>query len=1493
MINILKILVKTILYGMLSLFFMVFVFIILLKIPANQIFLADYFRPKIEKAIGFPIQLKSIEFKFSNELILHSIKIQDRQKNQMIQIKELDVNFDWIQLLFNGDKPLLTSARLIRPDVHIIQDAKTNRVNMTEFVDAIIQAVSDPNAPKNAPSALFTIKDIEILNGKFRMDINTSKDLSSLEYFDITHFGFDKIYSKVKDFYAFGDTIGLTTVGLRAMDEFTQIQIKKLDTKLMICNTQMRYDNLSLYLNNSWLANQLIMNYQDITEVADFINKVDLELNLRGSILDGKDLAKFIPAMNQYPGKYRVNGKLLGLIKDFRLKNFEIGFGKSSALRGDFAFVGLPDVENTKMELTIIPSFFNPEDLIVFIPPSTVNRMKEIGQTKFAGNYIGTYQKFKFKGEANTVLGFMSGDLNFDLKPNDNESAYDGTIDLKQFQLGKLLKLEDYLSTVDLHTSLKGNGFSNAKANVKIDAYVSEINFNKYPYKNVNLNGNLRQSLFNGIVSINDKNMALNAIGQIDLRPEIPHYSLNGIIRNSQLKTLNFSQDSLDLRTEFEGDFDFSNIDNLRGILNLTDFVLSKPGSPDLVLKELNFKSNLLNGFEKNYSFDSEIMQAKLNGNFTPSLFLRDLKQVGKEYIQYFTKNKLEQDAYYQLANKNEGADYHADINLTLRQSSQILNRWFPSLYLSDGTVFNANINRNKYFSFSLESYPDTLKIGDYQLNQSVLSLQGSKELGGPGVSASLFFQSRKQQLNFLTPTENLKIDGLWDQDKINFLADIKQVGEDNLAHLNGQWKIEKNGFNLKFKDSFFKILGQNWEIDPRNNLYFGQNNFTAQNVNLISQNQSILVDGDLSEDSTAVLSLSANNVKLNTLNPLFTIKMDGNLNASLKIKDWFKNSQIEGWTTIDSLYFGNLKIGNMVGFGHYNPLEKKMLLDFNFDRDNESFLVIKGNYLPGLSENYLDLNTELNRTSVKILEPFSKGLFSEFKGFASGFVHVGGELTNPVIDGKIAVDSVNLVFDYLNNRMAVSDTLLFKDQSIIAKNWNLLDEEGNKAKLNAVVNLRKNQPLFYDIKTEFDQFKLLNTKRKSDSYYYGLGYGTGFTNIRGDNNHLIVDGTIKTHSGTRIYIPLDADYETGTTGLGYEFLSKVKAESFKLRSDSLKKNQDLNIEMNLDLVVTPEAYGEVIFDSKKGDLMRMYGNANLNLGITPKGDFTLKGKYAIQEGDYTFSLQNIINKKFQIERNSSITWAGDPLDGQVDIKAIYTQYASLFPILLDTTNKGNLPEFKRRYPVDVQINLANRLLSPDVSFQIGIRDYPKDVNFNSSVTAFTNRLRTDEQELTKQVSNVLLFGQLTSPYGVSNLALGNFVGNFTEMLSNQLSNLANRLNRNLNLDVYLGGGGFSQEFIANLQLRASYNFNDRFRITRSGGFTDARNQTSTRLLLGDWAAEWYIKKDGTVRLKGYNRNVQTSLAGSLNSYQINQTFGTSISFQKNFNRLFFQKKKD
>jgi tRNA-dihydrouridine synthase len=96
-----------------------------------------------------------------------------------------------------------------------------------------------------------------------------------------------------------------------------------------------------------------------------------------------------------------------------------------------------------------------------------------------------------------------------------------------------------------------------------------------------------------------------------------------------------------------------------------------------------------------------------------------------------------------------------------------------------------------------------------------------------------------------------------------------------------------------------------------------------------------------------------------------------------------------------------------------------------------------------------------------------------------------------------------------------------------------------------------------------------------------------------------------------------------------------------------------------------------------------------------------------IEQGDYLFTLQNFINKKFIIGNGGTISWNGDPYEAKIDIDAIYSVQRTTISELMQSNgsvlNTQDLNEANQKIPVDVYMNLSGSLMQPNIGFDIRI----------------------------------------------------------------------------------------------------------------------------------------------------------------------------------------------
>jgi hypothetical protein len=331
-----------------------------------------------------------------------------------------------------------------------------------------------------------------------------------------------------------------------------------------------------------------------------------------------------------------------------------------------------------------------------------------------------------------------------------------------------------------------------------------------------------------------------------------------------------------------------------------------------------------------------------------------------------------------------------------------------------------------------------------------------------------------------------------------------------------------------------------------------------------------------------------------------------------------------------------------------------------------------------------------------------------------------------------------------------------------------------------------------------------------------------------------------------------------------------------------LSPSKQLGMDLNINLEVTPDAEVQIIFDSKVGDVMKGRGSSeNLNINLNKKGDFRIFGDYIIENGDYTFTLGNILNKPFSVENGGRIMFNGNVENAEIELKASYKNLkTSLYPILQDD-------KFNERILVEPQLNLSGKLFNPIVKFDIYLPDADEETR-----TYLRNAIATEE-ELSRQVFSLLIMNSfvssgsssgLTSTTGTTAISATTF-----EMLSNQLSNWLSQINNAFDVG-FVYRPGYDAINPQEVQVALSTQLlNDKVVINSNidlKGVSNSTGSTNPTPISGDFDISYKITEK--IRFKVFNR-YNNPYTGRTEPY----TQGIGIFFKQDFDRFpaLFKKK--
>ncbi len=1466
---------KWVLYGLyLALTFLVLSFL-LLQLPAVQETLIARYTRQFSKITDFNITFNKFYLRWYDQLEVEGLEIKDSEKNTMIAVKKLSVNFRLRSLLGNNDINI-DGVDLKFADVHLktIKESDTSRnLNINIFINKL-----NGSSSEGGSSPKINIGEINLENSQF--SLNETESDSIPIGFDYHHFKLG-VEADLQAFKVIGDTIEFDLNSLQAKDEKTGLQVKNLSTFFRISQTAMEFYGMNLRAGESFVSDTIVLKYKSQRDLQDFNNKVSINAKLKKTVIDPNDLALFNLGRVLLPEPLHLEGNITGKVSRFDYRNMMARLG-STTIQGRLQMDGLPTIEETFIDLDVKKGAVNINDFSFLFPESIFIQLKPLAQFRLQGKFIGFINDFVANGDFNGSLGRMKSDINLKInKEKIERSTYSGNLALFDFDLGKYFQDTTNFQKVNLRGQIKGTGLTERSADFFLNGEVQSIGLRGYNYTNISTNARFASQLFSGQLKIDDPNLQFNATGSIDLRNGLNQVKLKANLDTAQVDKLGLIKDHLSISSYLDIDTKGLQIDSLFGIAILRNTHVEYRDK-SLSLDSIHLISGHSNS-KRSLLLRSSLVDIELNGNYYYSTLFNDLSHLYQEFKLNVKNDKGAIAEYYSNKNKRTQA-YEAAFKIKMNNINPLINLAGIEATISkatkiDGMFINGATSR-------LQAYTniDTIDIAGKKFIDNEIEFSGSKIRDSINVLAMLSINSAKQNLSKAFTTKNLFSELIWDKGHIAFDLDADQEGTTNLIRLKSEIDFLRDSTKIKILPTRIRALDKEWEVNQKNYALNKGKEWDIHQLEIRNGNESILVNGSISEQADKVLELFVKNFNLDILNTISTEKFKGTMTGEIKARDLYANPYVQNDISISELTINDFLIGDVNGTNSWNPDKKQFDIDFTVDRLRKRTISLNGLYDPEKTESLL-INAKLEKTNLKVIEPFLRGIFSQIDGTLSGDYKITGSFSQPLVNGQGNIENGKMMVDYLKTLYTFNGILGMTPNEVVFDDIVLTDEFKNKGKLDGYLKHKNYSKFRINLDADFKNFQLLNTSSKDNSLFYGQAYGTGNLNMFGPLENMKISATARSEKNTRIFIPMSSTQSAEKK----DFITFVNlSDSTQLKNAAAikrAKSEPTGITMDLNLDITPDAYAEIIMDIKSGDIIRGYGRGDIKLQLDTKGEFSMFGAYQFDRGFYNFTLYDVINKEFTINKGSSISWYGDPYTGQLTLAASYKQLTSFGPIIADQ-RLATTTQMRRKYPVEVLLKLEGAMLAPQINFDIVANDLPNSVPMDTGVPIQLNtefkafKAKLDEQELQKQVFSLIVLRRFTSTDAFT--TSGALSSSVSELLSNQLSYWLTQVDQNLEIDFDLGN--FDQEAFNTFQLRLSYSFlGGRLRVTRDGTFNNQYARADVANMLGDWTVDYLLTSDGKFKVKMFNRTNINQLTNSIGT-QATISTGISLTHTQNFN---------
>lgn len=1448
----------------------------LLNSPRVQQRVSVILATELENRIGTRVNLGGVHWLFPNDIVIDSLEIDDQEGEHLLSVSRIAAKVEWMPLIKQGQLSI-RNIRLFNPDVIIYKNQAADDYNYQFLIDA------------------FAAKEKKEKPAKLNLRINSLL----IRHANLTHHVGDGGASRknsansskrpftvrdisVKDLSAHLSLKALTTDSISLMvrqlnfKEQSGLAIDNLYFRLVgnrhgatLANFRLDLPHSTLHLDTIW-ASYLPDRFSE-------------SLIVKGKVLPSQitlsDLSWLTPQIREFKERVDFTTDFIGSLSRINVKDLDIhtrhgdislkanGIASLSGGKLDMASVNLQEAALTAQAWKLLQNEL--PDIHQLIPAEVTR----IGAISAHGQAKLTQALSTIDLNATTDAGNFEAHVNID-----QDGHYVTTLEGQDLHVAQIIPSSPLIRT---NLAIEAEGiYSYWATNDTLplrgtfSGKATQTNLLGYSYESIRFDGRYSPEAYAGDISVNDPNGSLLLQAEYKPMGKVPSYSLNLYADTLNLHALKLVDTHKGNRfsTHLSANIRGVDFNHFTGQISVDSLTLHKP-TEDYIVKQIAIYGT--DPDKKMISLSSDFMEGSVRGEFTYQSLFQSVVNHLHHYLPSICRDHLHQHTH---------TDNLCTANFKIHNTKPLEEFLLIPISIDKAINIEGFIN-DRTESFKLQAVAPHVQYGD--INFSNLSFKcepaengidchvGGTQHGDNNVATTA---------NFLAKAANdeINLGLLWESTPYDLFS--------GSFYSNVRFQFDEHdqlAITVQSDSSHTTINHSKWQLHPFK-VDIASGNTAIHDFRFEHDgDQYLTIDGSIAHTPADTLQVRLNNLDLNyllTLVKLKDISFGGNVSGYINAADLYTDTPyLDARITAEDFNFCEGPMGDALVHAYWD--QDSTRLEFTADVSESLQRITRVNGYADIADNELWLDIAADSTNASFLNGLLSSFMADIKGNASGNIIIGGPMDGiDLLDGALLTD-VSFKLTPTNTDYHFRDTIHFAPGHIYLRGIEAHDKRNQKAIVNGVITHDKLSDYSYELHVDAQNILGIDLPNTGSDSFYTTILGTGEVQVSGAPDRPLKVGIVAQPEKGSLFALNIVSQDVASSESFITFRDRAsKRNTLTVRPNSPIRRRPASssgddFELDITANVTPDATLQLVMNQATNDHISVTGNGELQISIHGD-DINLFGTYTVDHGGYRLSLQDVINKDFEVLQGSTVTFDGDPMSSRLNITACHTvNYVPLRDLTPDAT--GNVR-------VNCLLKIGGTLDSPQLAFDL---ELPQGTEEEKTIL---RSYTSTEEQMNMQFIYLLGVGKFYTMDLAQNQnteGTGNMESFLSSTISGQINNLLSSIinsdNWNFASNIRTENMmGVTDNPMANMEVQGILEgrlLDNRLLINGNFGYRD--NPMYASNFIGDFDIR-YLLRNG-LSLKGYNKTndryfTKTSLT----------TQGIGLLFQRDFNYLFPRRKK-